>query len=73
MRGELRAMDRLGSHFSVKGEVGWKAGWWRHGGDSAASYASIKRLNLYNYLILLVEPGGIEPPTSSMPLKRSPN
>ena len=35
--------------------------------------ASLRSSNLPNVLIRLVEPDGIEPTTSSMPLKRSPN
>jgi hypothetical protein len=32
------------------------------------------RLKTYQkQVVSVVEPGGIEPPTSSMPLKRSPN
>ena len=38
-----------------------------------ACVAFVVRKFINNFLILLVEPGGIEPPTSSMPLKRSPN
>jgi hypothetical protein len=33
----------------------------------------MRRILPYISMILLVEPDGIEPTTSSMPLKRSPN
>jgi hypothetical protein len=48
-------------------------GQWRRGGDLSPNDQSKIWFSVFNILISLVEPGGIEPPTSSMPLKRSPN
>jgi len=45
----------------------------RGGGDVVATCCQTtneKLGSVFNLLILLVEPGGIEPPTSSMPLPR---
>jgi hypothetical protein len=45
----------------------------RFGADFLFFYVSFWPEVFANLLILLVEPDGIEPTTSSMPLKRSPN
>jgi hypothetical protein len=64
----VKRMNSLSAEVYARKPGRLRSPWRQHGGETVHPEVRSRAPGRANFLILLVEPGGIEPPTSSMPL-----